>query len=85
MEVQQQYEGQVQIVGVPGLSDPDAIRSFIDEEQVGSIVHLEDNGELWDRFGVSEQRTYVFINDDGSATVTGYGSLSDRVAELVAG
>ncbi|MEM7326879.1 MAG: hypothetical protein AAF531_27595 [Actinomycetota bacterium] len=84
MEVQQQFGDDVRIVGVPGLSNNEAMQMFINEHDVASIVHLIDDGELWDRFGVTEQRTYVFINDNGDTRTTGYGSLASDVEDLIA-
>ena len=40
-------------------------------------------GEIWQRFGVTQQRTYVLINDDGSFERTGYGSLENDVRDLI--
>ena len=39
---------------------------------------------IWERFGVSEQRTYVYIDDDGSWRTAGYGSLASDVEALIA-
>ena len=50
-----------------------------------STRHLPDpEGELWDRFGVRQQHTYVFIDDDGTTRTTGYGRLAAEVEELIA-
>ncbi len=84
MEVQAQFGDDVQIIGIPGLADADSARSFVERTQSGSIIHIDDpGGELWQRFGVTEQRTYVLVNDDGTTQIRGYGSLSSDVSELI--
>ncbi len=84
MEVQQRYGDQVRFVGMPGLSSPDAMARFVSETGTDAFPHLPDDaGVLWDRFGVREQRTYVFINDDGTTRTGGYGNLAADVQELI--
>lgn len=85
MEVHEQYGDEVKFVGLPGLANRDEIDEFIAETGVGDIVHLPDlGGEIWRQFGVVKQRTYVFINDDGTWRRSGYGSLRDDVEALIA-
>ncbi len=84
MEVQQQFGDQVQFIGVPGLSEPTAMQQFVDDTGVDAFPHIPDNSSaLWERFGVRSQRTYVFINDDGTARSGGYGQLEADVEELI--
>lgn len=86
MEVQSQFGEDVQIIGIPGLSDVDSMQRFVEDTGTDTIHHIPDvDGVLWDRFGVSEQRTYVLVSDDGSTVTTGYGSLPADVSELAAG
>ena len=62
------------------------MREFVNEQGVGAIQHVDDqSAELWTRFGVTQQRTYVFIDDDGSFRLSGYGNLPGDVEELIAG
>jgi len=84
VEVQQQFGDDVTIIGVPGLtSDRDSVRGFVESTGTQSITHVLDlDGDLWDRFGVSQQRTYVFVNDDGTRRTGGYGQLFDDVDDL---
>ena len=86
MEVQQRYGDQVRFVGVPGLSNPEAMQRFVTETGTDGFPHIPDDGELWDRFGVIEQRTYVFIDGDGDGQTwtTGYGNLAEQVERLQA-
>ena len=85
MEVQQQYGDEVRFVGVPGLADVSAMERFVAETGTEAFPHMPDtDGELWERFGVLEHRTYVYIDDDGSFWTGTYGGLADGVEELVA-
>ncbi|MGH1489502.1 MAG: hypothetical protein ACRBK7_08945 [Acidimicrobiales bacterium] len=85
MEVQQQFGDDVRIIGIPGLSNVDSMQNFVSRNGVESIDHLVDpDGELWERFGVQQQRTYVYVNDDGTTRTVGYGSLSSDVEDLIA-
>ena len=84
MEAQQTYGDEVRFVGVPSLSNDEAIAKFVAERGVSGFEHIPDvDGVLWDRFDVSEHRTYILINDDGSVEKTGYGSLDEDVQSLI--
>ena len=85
MEVSETYGDQVRIIGVPGLAETEDMVRFVDATGSDVIDHIPDpDGVIWGRFGVTEQRTYVLINDDGTTRTTGYGSLGDDVADLIA-
>ncbi|QZY29551.1 TlpA family protein disulfide reductase [Nocardioides coralli] len=82
----EQYDGELNVVGVGSLDSAEAIAGFAGD--VDGVTHLEDaDGELWKRFGVSEQSSFVLLDSDGSeAFRTGYGGsdeLGDRVADAV--
>jgi thiol-disulfide isomerase/thioredoxin len=79
------YGEDVAFVGVGGLDSSDAIRSFADE--VGGLTHLSDpDGALYQRFGISEQSSFVVLDaEGGEALRTGYSdddALSGVVADL---
>ena len=85
MEAQQTFGDDVRFIGVPSLSDEEAIAKFVAERGVSGFEHIPDiEGELWDRFDVSEHRTYILINDDGAVEKAGYGSLDEDVRALIA-
>ena len=49
------------------------------------IDHIPDlKSEIWNAFDVTMQRTYVFINADGTVEKKGYGSLASDVEALIA-
>ena len=71
-------------LGVPGQSNADSMREFVDTHGAGAFQHVDDTATtLWSRFGVTNQSTYVYINDDGTWERTGYGSLISDVEELL--
>ena len=85
MEVQQQYGDQVQFVGVPGLSDAASMAQFVATTGTEALPHIPDEaGEIWQRFGVTQQRTYVYIDDSGEWRQAAYGSLAEDVQALIA-
>ena len=84
MEVEQEFGDQVNFVGVPGLAGVDDMRVFLETTDTGHLNHIIDDGAVWERFGVTGQRTYVFLNDDGEFRVSGYGSLREDVEGLIA-
>ncbi len=85
MEVEQQYGDQVTFIGLPSLSDVSSMEEFIVNTGTDGLLHLPDiEGRVWDQFGVSQQRTYVFIDDDGTWRRSGYGSLQSDVEGLIA-
>lgn len=85
MEVQEQFGEDITIIGVPSLASADSYPDFINGTGTDIIEHIPDEeGVIWERFGVTRQRTYVYINDDGTTTLTGYGSLPSDVSALIA-
>ena len=79
------YGDEVRFVGVPGLAGVEAMERFVAETGVDHFPHIPDPERvLWDRFGVRRQRTYVFIDDDGSVRTAGYGRLAADVEALIA-
>jgi peroxiredoxin len=71
------------VVGVAGLSSDAAdMRRFVDRGDLTSFTHLADtSGDLYARFGVTQQDTFVLIRPDG--TVSRHPSYSQDV-DLVA-
>ncbi|MFI7067213.1 redoxin domain-containing protein [Kribbella sp. NPDC050124] len=87
-KVAQEYQGKATIVGVAGLDDPEAMRGFVVDQNVGGFAHLSDEaGDVWERFAVTEQSTYVVLDAAGNKVFAGNlpagKGLSDKLAELV--
>ena len=81
-----EHEGDLNVVGVGSLDSAEAIAGFADD--VEGITHLEDaEGELWKRFGVTEQSSFVLLDAEGTVVFeAGYGGSEDlgaRVEDLL--
>jgi len=83
VSVQQQFGSQVRFVGVPGLAGSSDFGPFINRHGASGFAHVENGDDIWRRFGVTQQRTYVVINDDGTWRRTGYGNLAGEVQTLI--
>ena len=60
------------------------MQAFVDRNGVDIVDHIPDgDGVIWERFGITEHRAYVLINDDGTWEETGYGSLEEDVLGLI--
>jgi len=77
-----QYGDQLNVVGVGSLDSAEAIAGFADD--VDGVTHLEDTeGELWKRFGVTEQSSFVLLDADGAvAYEAGYGGSGELDAQV---
>ena len=49
------------------------MRAFVERHGLDGFDHLvDDDGALWERFGIVTQPAWVFVNDDGTVkTVVG--------------
>lgn len=67
----------VRFLGVAGLDQPPAMQQFVDRYPVGDFTHLADvDGEVWTKFGVTQQPAFAFVGADGTVDVV-RGTLSD--------
>ncbi|MDG4829226.1 redoxin domain-containing protein [Solwaraspora sp. WMMD1047] len=86
-EAFEQYGDQVAIVGVAGLDEAAAMPEFIRLAKVEAITNLSDEtGEVWKRFGITSQSTFVLIDPAGTITFQGRLDADEvpaRVAELL--
>jgi thiol-disulfide isomerase/thioredoxin len=81
------HEGEVHVVGVGSLDDAKAISRFA--ANAPGITHLsDDSGAVWRHFGVTQQSSFVLLDNKGTKIYSaGYGGsddLADRV-KAVAG
>jgi thiol-disulfide isomerase/thioredoxin len=87
LDIQQAYAGRIGIVGVAGLDKERNMQPFVDRTKTGALTHLADpNGEIWRRFEVAQQSTYVLLDNSGTVTFTGVlggDELRDKIAALV--
>lgn len=71
------HAGELNVIGVGSLDSAEAIAGFAGD--VDDVVQLEDvDGELWKRFGVTEQSSFVLLDADGTVVFeAGYGGTDD--------
>ncbi|MFC0002871.1 TlpA family protein disulfide reductase [Micromonospora siamensis] len=85
-EIAPKYRDTVPIVGVAGLGERPAMKDFVTEFDLAGTTQLDDHaGELWRRFKVVEQSTFVVLDRDGRVVHRGFldgEALTRRVAEL---
>ena len=83
-----QYDGKVAFVGVAGLGSASDMRGFVKDNKTNGFVNLADEaGDVWRKFGVKQQHTYVLITADGKIAHTGGltgDQLEARVGKLAA-
>lgn len=61
---------------------------FVERHGLGGFDHLVDeDGALWERFGIVSQPAWVFVNDDGTARTLvgslGAGGIRAEIDRLV--
>lgn len=79
----------MEVVGVAGRAELDAIQAFIADRGVSGFPHIaDDSGDVWSSFDVSSQPAFVFINDDGTVLARtgslGDSGIDERIEELIA-
>ncbi len=77
-----EHAGELNVIGVGSLDSAAAIEGFA--RDVDDVVHLEDvDGELWKRFGVTEQSSFVLLDAGGTVVFeAGYGGTGDLDAQV---
>ncbi|OJF09446.1 TlpA family protein disulfide reductase [Couchioplanes caeruleus] len=87
-DVREEYGDRLNILGIAGMGGNKEMHEFVSDLEVGSVPHLDDEpGELWKKFGITEQSTYVIIDRTGRTVVSGYLDdlqLTSKVKALVA-
>lgn len=85
-DMQDEFGTKVNLLGVAGLGDAKAMKEFVADGQVGDVTHLDDQaGAVWQKFEITEQSTYVFLDRDGKVLSKGWMDSLDfegKVAEL---
>lgn len=76
------YGSDVNVIGVGALDSAEAIAEFAAD--VSGVTHLEDvDGDLWKRFGVAEQSSFVVLDAAGAVSFeAGYGGSGDLDSEV---
>lgn len=78
----------VAIVGVGGMGDDGAKKSFVKEFSLQKTTQLDDRGgAVWKRFGITEQSVFVIFDRNGRMVHNGWmdgPSFEQKVAALAA-
>ncbi|MBT2401347.1 redoxin domain-containing protein [Streptomyces sp. ISL-100] len=87
-KVAAEFQGKANVVGVAGLDKQAAMKDFVASVNVGAFPHLSDEaGDIWKKFEITQQSTYVVLDKDGKTVFTGNlpagKGLADKVAALV--
>ncbi len=70
------YQGKVQFIGMPGVEGLADMKVFIDKYGLPFPNAADQDGSLWDRFGVPGQPAWVFVDRNGKVTRK-LGTLSE--------
>ncbi len=78
------FDGKVTFVGIPGRGQAADMRAFVEETNTAGFEHaIDDDGSIWQRFGVVSQPAFAFIARDGTVE-TFSGSLPPADLERTA-
>jgi len=87
-DLREKYADQLNILGIAGMGNNKDMHEFVSDLEVGAVPHLDDEpGELWKKFGITEQSTYVILDKAGKVVVRSYLDdlqLTTKVKSLVA-
>jgi peroxiredoxin len=79
------FSDRVTFVGVAGHDTDEAHRAFVAEHGLGDMLHVvDDDGSVWEYFGVSYQPAWVFVDEDGTTDRVAGGLYDDLPARLQA-
>lgn len=75
----------VEFIGIAGRSDAiDEMEEFLDWTGTGSVTHIVDeDGSIWEGFGVALQPAFYFVNQDGRAHRAGSGLDTQDILDEV--
>lgn len=64
------------IVGVGGRDQVGAMKAFVDRHDLGDVRHIADpSGDVWSRFGVRGQPTWLFVDGETGTSELVFGEL----------
>lgn len=81
-KVAAEFQDRAHVIGVAGLDKPEAMQDFVADTEVGAFPHLSDEaGDVWKKFGITEQSVYVILDEDGKTVYEGVLPGGDGLAE----
>jgi len=79
-----EFAGEVEIVGVAGVSDEPSMFDFVERHDLHDITHLADfDGHFWRSLDISYQPWWLFVNDNGEVILNWQGRLSEEEIRAV--
>lgn len=89
LEAAAEFDGLIEVIGVAGRGDIDAIQQFVDQTNTGELAHLiDEDGSIWTDFGVAAQPAFAFVDAGGEVDVfvgtLGRAGLTERMQALAA-
>ena len=81
-ELAETYGSDVNVVGVGSLDGQEAIEGFAAEVSPDVTLLSDPDGEVWRKFGVTAQSTYLVLDEAGKEHASGYLD-DDELAALV--
>ena len=87
-EVAAEFEGQIEFVGVAGLGSVEEMQVFVADTGTDGLVHMvDDDGSIWQRFGVVATPSHGFVTSEGDVEIErGWlraADLRERAQELL--
>jgi thiol-disulfide isomerase/thioredoxin len=87
VEAASEFEGSVEVIGVAGRGETDAMAEFVEQTGTGGLDHVvDDDGSIWTQFGVAAQPAFAFIDEQGEVDVfvgtLGSDGLTERMQDL---
>ena len=87
-EVAAEFEGQIEFVGVAGLGSVEEMQVFVADTGTDGLVHMvDDDGSIWQRFGVVATPSHGFVTSEGDVEIErGWlrsADLRERALELL--
>jgi len=76
-ELVEEYRDVIAFLGVAGISDPDDVRVYIDDEDIAYPVGTDPDGKVWRLYSVAEAPLLAVVSQDG--TVIGGWSGTEAV------
>ena len=79
------------MLGIGSRANTTELKEFVARHELAHFTQLQDDDQsLWRRFGATGRSTFLFLNNDGRFTRTGYGEvdeelLVERIQGLIAG
>lgn len=78
-----EYATKLTVLGVAGMGDNKAMHEFVSDLDLSAVTSLDDQqGVIWQKFGITEQSTYVFLDRTGAVAGQGYRDDQQLTAEV---